>query len=73
MLEVRGAGYLLGLKLRGPASKLQAALLGEKVLTGTCDDPAVLRMMPPLTLTDAELEQFVQRFARAESVFHGDL
>ncbi len=73
VLEVRGAGYLLGLKLRGPASKLQAALLGEKVLTGTCDDPAVLRMMPPLTLTDAELEQFVQRFARAESVFHGDL
>jgi len=73
VLEVRGAGYLLGLKLCGPASKLQAALLDEKVLTGTCDDPAVLRMMPPLTLTDTELELFVQRFARAESEFHGKL
>lgn len=51
--RVRGAGLLLGLELRPsvPAARLRDALLARGVLAGTCDDPQVLRLCPPLTLT----------------------
>ena len=48
--EVRGLGFLLGLKIDGDAPKVQAQLLGRGAIVGTSDEPGVLRLLPPLTL-----------------------
>lgn len=48
---VQGRGLLLGLRLSGPAAGVQQALFGRRILTGTSADPAVLRIMPPLTFS----------------------
>jgi acetylornithine/N-succinyldiaminopimelate aminotransferase len=50
--KVRGEGLLLGLELEAGygAKAVRDALLAEGVLVGTCDDPRILRLCPPLTL-----------------------
>jgi acetylornithine/succinyldiaminopimelate/putrescine aminotransferase len=47
---VRGRGFLLGLRCKRPAKDVQAALLARDILVGTSSDPAVVRLLPPLTL-----------------------
>jgi len=56
--EVRGKGCLLGLKLDVPAAPVLDALRAEGVLAGGSADPHVMRIMPPLTTTDAEIADF---------------
>lgn len=47
---VQGRGFLLGLRCNRPAKDVQAALLARDILVGTSSDPAVVRLLPPLTL-----------------------
>ena len=58
--EVRGMGFLLGLKIGGEAPAAQKALLEKGFITGTADEPGVLRLLPPLTLTHTQVDSFVQ-------------
>jgi acetylornithine aminotransferase/acetylornithine/N-succinyldiaminopimelate aminotransferase len=58
--EVRGMGFLLGLKTGGDAAAVQKALLDKGFITGTADEPGVLRLLPPLTLTHTQVDSFVQ-------------
>jgi len=60
VVEVRGMGFLLGLKLGGDATAVQKALLEKGFITGTADEPGVLRLLPPLTLTHTQVDSFVQ-------------
>jgi acetylornithine/succinyldiaminopimelate/putrescine aminotransferase len=53
---VSGRGLLLGLHLDRPAAGVQRALFGRRILTGTSGDPAVLRLLPPLTFTSREAD-----------------
>ncbi len=53
---VQGRGLLLGYRLDRPAAEAQKALFGRRVLTGTSADPAVLRLLPPLTFSREEAE-----------------
>ena len=62
--EVRGEGLLLGLKAVVPAAELMAALRAEKVLTVAAGDN-VVRLLPPLILSEAELGEAVERLERA--------
>lgn len=48
--EVRGEGLLLGLNAGPQAAALKSFLLREGILVGGSNDPAVLRLMPPLTI-----------------------
>lgn len=60
--EVRGTGLLLGLRLAGAwasAKSLQRELLARGILTGTSDDPSILRLMPPLIITEADIDSFL--------------
>lgn len=58
--EVRGLGYLIGIKFAGGSAKpVQQALLDRKIITGLSDDPSVLRLLPPLTLKRAEIDLFL--------------
>jgi acetylornithine/succinyldiaminopimelate/putrescine aminotransferase len=47
---VQGRGFLLGLRCKRPAKDMQAALLARDILVGTSSDPAVVRLLPPLTI-----------------------
>ena len=63
--EVRGLGYLIGIKFTsGNAKPYQQALLERKIITGLSDDPSVLRLLPPLTLRRAEIELFLDEMRR---------
>ncbi len=54
--QVSGRGLLLGLHLDRPASTIQSALFGHRILTGTSTDPAVLRLLPPLSFSRQEAD-----------------
>jgi acetylornithine aminotransferase/acetylornithine/N-succinyldiaminopimelate aminotransferase len=56
--EVRGKGCLIGLALDRPVAPVIDGLRERGVLVGGSADPHVMRLMPPLTTTDAEIESF---------------
>jgi acetylornithine/succinyldiaminopimelate/putrescine aminotransferase len=53
---VQGRGLLLGLRLDRPAAEVQRGLFRRRILTGTSSDPAVLRLLPPLSFSAAEAD-----------------
>lgn len=62
--EVRGLGYLVGIKFRGETAKpIQTALLDRKIITGLADDASVLRLLPPLTLRKPEIDLFLEELS----------
>ena len=63
--EVRGRGALLGVSFDRPAKPLAAALRDRGVIVGTAGRADTLRLMPPLTTTDAEIDTFLDRLADA--------
>ena len=64
MLEdVRGAGLILGLKAVVPNGELQAAFMAESLLTVAAGDN-VVRLVPPLVLTDADVDTAVEMIRR---------
>ena len=58
--DVRGAGLLLGIVLAQPVAKDAEAALRERGVLVNAVAPAVLRLAPPLVLTDADVAQFLQ-------------
>jgi acetylornithine/succinyldiaminopimelate/putrescine aminotransferase len=59
VVEVRGLGLLLGLRLDAPAKDVQAAALEQGVILGTSGDPNVLRVMPPMVVTTEDVDHLV--------------
>ena len=64
VVEVTGRGLLLGLRLGKPAGEVQKLLFGARVLTGTSSDPAVLRLMPPLSFSRTEANLLIDALRR---------
>ncbi|UTD27327.1 aspartate aminotransferase family protein [Bradyrhizobium sp. WD16] len=62
--EVRGDGLLIGLKAVVPAGDVVAALRNEKLLTVGAGDN-VVRLLPPLIVTEAEIDDAMGRLERA--------
>jgi acetylornithine/N-succinyldiaminopimelate aminotransferase len=62
--EVRGEGLLIGLKSLVPNGELIDALRGEKLLAVGAGDN-VVRLVPPLIVSEAELAQAIVRLDRA--------
>ena len=62
--EVRGEGLMLGLKLKIPPADFAAFARHEKLLTIPAGDNTV-RLLPPLILTEAELDEGVRRLEAA--------
>ena len=56
--EVRGRGCLMGLKLDRPAGDVKDALREHGILVGGSSDPQVLRIMPPLVVSDDDVDRF---------------
>jgi acetylornithine/N-succinyldiaminopimelate aminotransferase len=62
--EIRGQGLLVGLKLKVPNGEFAAAAREERLLTIPAGDN-VVRLLPPLIVTDDELAEGVRRLDRA--------
>ena len=54
---IQGLGLLIGLRTRRPAREVLADLRTHAILAGTSHDPHVVRLMPPLILEEAHVEQ----------------
>jgi acetylornithine/succinyldiaminopimelate/putrescine aminotransferase len=52
----QGAGFLHGLICDRPAKEVQTALLARDILAGTSGDPRVVRLLPPYTLREADVD-----------------
>lgn len=63
VVEVRGRGALIGVGLDRPAKPVATALLDAGVIVGTAGEPHTLRLMPPLTTTDGEIDEILARLA----------
>ena len=61
--DVRGSGFILGLKCRIPQNEVQQAMLAEGLLALTAGDN-VLRLTPPLVASDADIEAAVGMMRR---------
>jgi len=62
--EVRGEGLLIGLRAAVPMAQLVDALRAEKLLSVAAGEN-VVRLIPPLTVSEAEIDQAVGMIDRA--------
>jgi acetylornithine/N-succinyldiaminopimelate aminotransferase len=62
--EVRGEGLLIGLKAAVPSGDLVGALRAEKLLTVGAGEN-VVRFLPPLIVSETEIEESIRRLERA--------
>ena len=62
--EVRGEGLMIGLKLKVPAAGFAALARNHRLLTIPAGD-AVVRLLPPLVISDDELSEGVRRLRAA--------
>jgi acetylornithine/N-succinyldiaminopimelate aminotransferase len=62
--EVRGSGLLVGLKVKPPQAEVIGACLEEKLLTVAAGDN-VVRLLPPLNVTEDEIGAAVSRLSQA--------
>jgi len=62
--EVRGEGLLVGLRVLVPVGEVVDALRAEKMLTVAAGDN-VVRLLPPLIVTEQELAEGLARLDRA--------
>jgi acetylornithine/N-succinyldiaminopimelate aminotransferase len=62
--EMRGEGLLLGLQTVVPNGEFVAALRAEKMLAAAAGDN-VVRLLPPLVVTEADIAEAIDRIDRA--------
>ena len=62
--DIRGVGLMLGVRCRIPNTRLMAALREAKLLTVTAGDN-VVRLLPPLTVSEDEIREALVRFRSA--------
>ena len=62
--DIRGMGLMIGIKCKVPNTALQAAAMDQHLLTIGAGDN-VLRLLPPLVVTDADIDEAVNRLDRA--------
>ncbi|RSK42299.1 aspartate aminotransferase family protein [Hymenobacter perfusus] len=59
--EIRGRGLMVGIKYDFPIKDLRDQLLTEHhIFVGNASDSTVLRLLPPLNITKAEVDRFLQ-------------
>ena len=61
--EVRGMGLMIGVELYEPCAAIRKELLTKhKIFTGTSSNKNTLRILPPLTLSRADADIFMEAF-----------
>ena len=70
--EVRGEGLMIGLKLRVSPGDFAGLLRNQHMLSIPAGDNT-LRLLPPLTISDAELDEAVKRLVAACAAAENEL
>lgn len=60
LVEIRGQGLMIGIELDAPCSELVGHALEQKLLINVTAD-SVVRLLPPLILSDEEADQIVEQ------------
>ncbi|TXK21969.1 aminotransferase class III-fold pyridoxal phosphate-dependent enzyme [Pontibacter qinzhouensis] len=61
--EVRGQGLMIGVELPEPCGPVRSKLLHEhKIFTGSANNKNTLRLLPALSVTKADADQFLEAF-----------
>jgi acetylornithine/N-succinyldiaminopimelate aminotransferase len=71
LADVRGEGLLIGVKAVVPSADLVTALREQHLLTVGAGEN-VVRLLPPLIVTEAEIDEAVQRLDRACTALSAD-
>jgi predicted acetylornithine/succinylornithine family transaminase len=72
VLEVRGRGLMLACEVDVPAPGVARRALLEQQLVVNATGPTTVRLLPPLTIADAELEEAVRRLGTVLAEPGGD-
>lgn len=68
VIVVRNAGMMIGIELDRPCSELVALALKDKLLINVTADK-VVRLLPPLVMSEAEAKELVQRLSALIKAF----
>lgn len=67
--EIRYQGLMIGIELKSPCAPIRKKLLDEyKMLTGNASNPNTLRILPALTISKTEIDEFVTAFETLTAV-----
>ncbi|SHJ51215.1 aspartate aminotransferase family protein [Flavobacterium haoranii] len=67
--EIRYQGLMIGIELKSPCAPIRKKLLEEyKMLTGNASNPNTLRILPALTISKTEIDEFVIAFEALTAV-----
>ncbi|HAK96532.1 MAG TPA: aspartate aminotransferase family protein [Planctomycetes bacterium] len=58
--DIRGMGLLVGFALPRPARDIQSAMVAKGVLVGVSVDPRIVRLLPPLTVGEDDVDVLVR-------------
>ncbi len=64
VIDIRGRGLMIGIELDTPYKEIREKLVYEQHVFTGCAGTSVLRLLPPLTLTKADADEFVDKFTR---------
>ena len=62
VVDVRGVGLMIGVELDVPYKEIRTRLVKEQHCFTGCSGTNVIRLLPPLCLTKADVDDFIQRF-----------
>ena len=64
--EVRGSGLMIGIELDMPHRMVRKPLIKHEHCFTGCAGQDILRLLPPLCLTKAEADDFIERLIRVQ-------
>lgn len=64
IVEVRGRGLMIGIELDMPYKEVRTRLVKEQNVFTGCSGTNTLRLLPPLTLTKADADEFVEKLKK---------
>jgi acetylornithine aminotransferase len=66
ILDVRGRGLMIGIELDMPHQFVRKPLIKHEHCFTGCAGQSILRLLPPLCLTKAEADDFIERLIRVQ-------
>jgi acetylornithine aminotransferase len=58
--EIRGKGLMIGFEFSEPVAEMRKKLLYEQfIFTGSSSNPNTIRLLPPLNITQAQIDYFL--------------
>ena len=66
IIDVRGRGLMIGIDLDIPHKDVRQPLIYQEHCFTGCAGQNILRLLPPLCLTKAEADDFIERLIRVQ-------